>query len=58
LRFYGDDELKQLALEAGFDEAKVVRRDLEPFARQAGVPQEHLGLFAGPVTPFLLARKG
>jgi hypothetical protein len=58
LRFYGDDELKQLALEAGFDEAKVVRRDLEPFARQVGVPQEHLDLFAGPVTPFLLARKG
>lgn len=38
LRFYDDDELRQLALEAGFDEVKVVRRDLEPFARQVGVP--------------------
>jgi SAM-dependent methyltransferase len=57
LRFYDDDELRQLALEAGFDEAKVVRRDLEPFARQVGVPQEHLALFAGPGAPFLLARK-
>jgi hypothetical protein len=58
LRFYEDDELRQLGLDAGFDTAQVVRRDLEPFARQAGVPEQHLALFAGPGAPFLLARKG
>ena len=57
LRFYSDDELRQLARDAGFDNAKVVRRELLPFARQAGVPVEHLALFAGPGAPFLLAQK-
>ena len=57
LRFYGDDELLQLARDAGFDRAKVVRRVLLPFAQKAGVPEEHLTLFAGPGAPFLLARK-
>ncbi len=55
LHFYDDDEHQRLALAAGFDRATVVRRDLEPFARQVGVPEEHLALFAGPGTPFLLA---
>ena len=58
LRFYEDDELKQLAVEAGFAKATVVRRDLEQFARQVGVPEEHIALFAGPGTSFLLAQKG
>ncbi len=58
LRFYGDDELRQLAEDAGYSRARVVRRDLEPFARKAGVPEEHLVFFAGPGTPFLLAQKG
>ena len=58
LRFYEDDELQQLAEEAGFAKATVVRRDLEPFAREVGVPEEHLALFAGPNTTFLLATKG
>ena len=58
LRFYEDDELQRMAEEAGFAQARVVRRDLEPFARQAGIPEEHLALFAGTGTPFLLARKG
>jgi len=57
LRFYSDDELRQLARDAGFDSAEVVRRVLLPFARQAGVPEEHLTLFAGPGAPFLLAQK-
>jgi SAM-dependent methyltransferase len=57
LRFYQDDELRRLAEQAGFAKAEVVRRDLEPFARQAGVPQEHLTLFAGAGAPFLLAQK-
>ena len=58
LRFYSDDELRQLAEEAGFAGAQVVRRSLLPFAQQAGVPQEQLPLFAaGPGAPFLLAQK-
>lgn len=57
LRFYEDDELQQIAEEAGFARATVVRRDLLPFAQQAGVPEEHLVVFAGPGAPFLLAQK-
>lgn len=56
LRFYNDDELEQLGCKAGFTAVRVMRRDLEPFAREVGVPEEHLPLFAGP-TRFLLARK-
>ena len=58
LRFYDDDELQGLAEEAGFAQAQVVWRDLEPFARQAGLPEEHVAFFVGPGAPFLLARKG
>lgn len=57
LRFYDDDELVDLARAAGFTSARAVRRDLEQFARDAGVPEEHVPLFAGPGTRFLLARK-
>jgi SAM-dependent methyltransferase len=56
LHFYEDDELRQLALAAGFDEATVVHREMEEYARQAGVPEEHVALFRGE-EPFLLARK-
>jgi len=57
LRFYDSDDLKRLAREAGLAEIHVVRRDLEPFAREVGVPEEHLPLFAGPGARFLFARK-
>ena len=57
LHFYSDDELSRLALEAGFDRANVVRRDLGPFARKGGVPEEHIALFEGSGAPFLLAQK-
>ena len=56
LRFYEDDELRDLGRKAGFEEVTVVRRDLEPFARAAGVPEAHVPLFAG-ATRFLLARR-
>jgi len=56
LRFYTDSELRQLAVDAGFKDAKVERRELLAFARQVGVPEEHLPLFAGGA-PFLIARK-
>jgi len=58
LHFYEDDELRQMALTAGFNTANVVRRNLEPFARKVGIPEEHLALFSGRGAPFLLARKG
>ncbi len=57
LHFYQDDELLQLARDAGFDNAEVVRRELLPFAQQAGLPEEVTMFFAGPGAPFLLAQK-
>lgn len=58
LRFYEDEELERLAGAAGFAKATVVRRELLEFARQAGVPEAHLALFAGRGAPLLLAKKG
>jgi SAM-dependent methyltransferase len=55
LRFYDDDQLRRLALDVGFSQARVVRRDLLPFAREVGVPEEHLAMFAGAGAPFLIA---
>lgn len=59
LQFYGDDELEALGRRAGFAEVRVIRRNLAPFAREAGVPDEHLALFEGPGAGarFLLARQ-
>jgi SAM-dependent methyltransferase/uncharacterized protein YndB with AHSA1/START domain len=57
LRFYTDEELGRLGREAGFDEVKVERHELEPYAREVGVPEEHVQYFSGPGTPFLVARK-
>ncbi len=57
LHFYTELELAQLGRRAGFARVKVVRRSLEAHAREAGVPEEHLHLFAGPGEPFLLAHK-
>lgn len=57
LRFYDDKELAELGHKAGLEQVQVVRRSLEAFAREAGVPEEHLPLFAGAGGQFLLARK-
>jgi SAM-dependent methyltransferase len=57
LRFYDDDELEALGRDAGFAQVEVAHRDLERHARDAGVPEEHVPLFSGPGTRFLLARK-
>ena len=56
LRFYDDAALEEVGREVGFAEVVVVRRDLEPFARESGVPKEHVPLFRG-ATRFLLARR-
>lgn len=58
LHFYEDDELGALARKAGFKDVRVVRRDMEAFAREVGIPEEALPLFTGPGGPFLIARKG
>jgi SAM-dependent methyltransferase len=57
LKFYDEREMEELARAAGFAEVRVVRRELAQYARDAGVPQEHLPLFEGPGSRFLLARK-
>lgn len=57
LTFYSDEELARLGRTAGFDQVAVVRRDLEPHARAAGVPEEHMPLFTGAGAPFLIARR-
>ncbi len=58
LRFYDSDELERLGRGAGFATVRVERRSLEAYARESGVPEAHLALFAGPGPRFLLARKG
>jgi SAM-dependent methyltransferase len=57
IRFYGDEELAELGRSAGFVDVRVERHSLEPYAREAGVPEEHLSLFAGDGPRFLVARK-
>jgi len=47
LHSYEDQELEELARKAGFDDARVERPDFEQFARDIGIPEEHLELFRG-----------
>ena len=47
IHFYKDEELMKLAREAGFVDVRVERPNLEPFAREAGVPEEHIQAFSG-----------
>jgi len=59
LAFYDTAELEALGRRAGFEQVEVIRRDLEPHARQAGVPEFALPLFKagkGGGARFLLAR--
>jgi hypothetical protein len=57
LRFYDDDTFAALARDAGFEHVEIAHRDLEAYARDEGVPDEHIPLFAG-ATSFLIATKG
>lgn len=54
LTFYDTAALEELGRAAGFSAVRVVRRPMEAYAREAGVPDEHLFLFAGPGGRFLL----
>jgi len=47
LFFYEDQELQELARKAGFVEAVMEHPDFEQFAREAGIPEDSLGLFKG-----------
>ena len=58
LHFYEDDELREMARKAGFVGIRLEHPDFERFARQAEVPEEHLGLFRDRENAqFLVARK-
>ncbi len=57
LRFYDDDGLRQLGQEAGFDRVDVRRENLEGYARDAGVPEPELAIFAGRDARFLIASR-
>jgi len=58
LYFYEDQELEELARNAGFDEAVMERPDFESLAREAGIPEESIGLFKGNTGgQLLVARK-
>lgn len=57
LRFADDKDLDRLGRAAGFGEVRVLRKDLEQFARDAGIPEEHVPLYGGPGTRFLVGRK-
>lgn len=57
LRFYEEDDLEELGRAAGFGSVQAVRREMERHAREVGIPEGALPLFAGPGGRFLLARK-
>lgn len=47
LRFYGDEELLDLAARAGFTNRRLVSPDFESYSRKAGIPEEAMDLFRG-----------
>lgn len=57
LSFFDDDALLHLGQAAGFDQITVMHRNLEQYAREAGIPEAHLSLFANREARFLSARK-
>jgi hypothetical protein len=60
LTFYESDELEALARRADFEDVRVIRPDLEPYTRKAGVPAYALPLFEGGKdggARFLVARR-
>lgn len=56
LHFHDDEETERIGREAGFASARVLRVNLQPHARDVGIPAEHLALFDG-ASRFLVATK-
>jgi SAM-dependent methyltransferase len=56
LRFYDEDGLAALGRDAGFATVRVAHHDLAGFAREVGVPEEHVPLFEG-VTRVLVCNR-
>jgi SAM-dependent methyltransferase len=54
IRFFEDDELAELAEQAGFVDIEVTHPALARYARAAGVPEEGLALFEGTAGAQLL----
>ena len=57
INFYEDDELERIARDAGFAEIEVTRPDEAGYAREAGVPEEHIALFEGRGGQLLVAER-
>ncbi len=57
LNFYDDVEFKNIALKAGFSAAAVLKINMEPYARETGIPEEHLPLFSRSKSLYLKAVK-
>ena len=57
LHFYESDELELLARKAGFQRVSVARFAVNHYAKEAGIPEDQLPLFAGPGPRFLIAYK-
>jgi SAM-dependent methyltransferase len=47
LHFYEDEELKELARNAGFTSVRVIHPDLGPFSSEAGLTEEQVSFFSG-----------
>lgn len=58
LHFYNNEGLRNIAKDAGFDKVTIIRRNLEPYAKEVGIPEEYLSLFSEFGARFVLARKG
>jgi len=57
INFCDDAAFELLGRQAGFTNSRVVRRSLEKYARESGVPEEHIPLFTGAGMPFLVAHR-
>ncbi|MDG6954522.1 MAG: class I SAM-dependent methyltransferase [Nitrososphaerota archaeon] len=58
IRFYEDADLKRMAIEAGFSEARVERPDLSEFIKGSGIPSSDLQSSSTSIGQLLVARKG
>jgi SAM-dependent methyltransferase len=57
IHFYEDQELLHLARKAGFRDVHVEHPDLDPYARELGLPKEFFEISAKAADQLLIARK-